>query len=163
VVCPIRRMASQGTAEFQRLKLLICLSYRAIDLNQMAERGEGLEFIWRALSDLVVMLFFGYFSCLIVAFTAVAMWLIGSFNNSTLPKQRHPRPPIEQTVTPKEIASLHLEATKKEASAATDDVSPVKHHKRKVVARQRNNNYRYGNVWGYAQAYRNDPRGFFIH
>ena len=89
MVCPIRRMASQGTAEFQRLKLLIC--------------------------------------------------------------------------TPKEIASLHLEATKKEASAATDDVSPVKHHKRKVVARQRNNNYRYGNVWGYAQAYRNDPRGFFIH
>jgi hypothetical protein len=57
---------------------------------------------------------------------------------------------------------LHLEVTK-EASAATDGVSPVKHHKRKVVARQRNNNYRYGNVWGYAQAYRNDPRGFFIH
>ena len=109
------------------------------------------------------MLFFGYFSFLIVAFTAVAMWLIGSFNNSTLPKQRHPRPQIEQTVTAAEIAPLHLEVTKKETSAAADDVSPVKHHKRKVVARQRNNNYRYGNVWGYAQAYRNDPRGFFIH
>ena len=107
------------------------------------------------------MLLFGYFSCLIVGFTVVAMWLISSFNYSKLEKRPHPRPPIEQTVTPQQIAPLHLEATKKEASAATDDVSPVKHHKRKVVARQRNNNYRYGNVWGYAQAYRNDPRGFW--
>jgi hypothetical protein len=107
------------------------------------------------------MLFFGYFSFLIVAFTAVAMWLVATFTNSTLPKRQHPRPPIDQTVTPEEIAPLHLRATKKEASAATDDVSPLKHHKRKVVARQRNNNYGYGNVWGYAQAYRNDPRGFW--
>ena len=107
------------------------------------------------------MLFFGYFSCLIVAFTAVAMWLIGTFNNSTLPKQRHPRPPIEQTVTPEEIAPLHLEVTK-EASTAKDDVSPVKHHKRKVLARQRNNNYGYGNAQGYADAYLNGPqRPFF--
>ena len=107
------------------------------------------------------MLFFGYFSFLIVAFTAVAMWLVASFNNSTLPKKPHPRPPIDQTVTPEQIAPLHLQATNKEASATTDEVSPVKHHKRKVIARQRNNNYRYGNVWGYAQAYRNDPRGFW--
>jgi hypothetical protein len=106
------------------------------------------------------MLFFGYFSFLIVAFTAVAMWLVATFTNSTLPKRQHPRPPIDQTVTPEQIAPLHLQATKKEASA-TDDVSPVKHHKRKVVARQRNNDYGYGNVWGYAQAYRNDPRGFW--
>jgi hypothetical protein len=103
------------------------------------------------------MLFFGYFSFLIVAFTAVAMFLIGSFTNSTtLPKQHHPRPPIEQTVTPEQIAPLHLEVTKdREASTAKDDVSPAKHHKRRVFARQRNNYYRYGNVWGYAQAYRN--------
>jgi hypothetical protein len=103
------------------------------------------------------MLFFGYFSFLIVAFTAVAMFLIGSFTNSTtLPKQHHPRPPIEQTVTPEQIAPLHLEVTKeRETSAAKDDVSPAKHHKRRVFARQRNNYYRYGNVWGYAQAYRN--------
>ena len=107
------------------------------------------------------MLFFGYFSFLIVAFTAVVMWLISSFNYSTLPKHPHPRPPIDQTVTPEQIAPLHLQAMKKEASAATDKVSPVKHHKRKVVARQRNNDYGYGNVWGYAQAYRNDPRGFW--
>ena len=107
------------------------------------------------------MLFFGYFSCLIVGFTVVAMWLISSFNYSKLEKHPHPRPPIEQAVTPQQIAPLHLEATKEEASAAKDDTSPAKHHKRKVVARQRNNNYRYGNVWGYAQAYRNDPRGFW--
>ena len=79
------------------------------------------------------MLFFGYFSCLIVAFAVVAMWLVGSFNYSTLPKQHHYRPPIEQTVTAAEIVPLHLEVTKKETSAAADDVSPVKHHKRKVV------------------------------
>ena len=107
------------------------------------------------------MLFFGYFSFLIVAFTAVAMWLISSFNYSKLEKHSHPRPSIEQRVTPEQMAPLHLEATQKEASAAKDDVSPVRHHKRKVVARQRNNNYGYGNVWGYAQAYRNDPRGFW--
>jgi hypothetical protein len=87
------------------------------------------------------MLFFGYFSCLILGFTALAMLVIGTFTNSTtLPKQHHPRPPIEQTITPEQIAPLHLEVTKeKEASAAKDDVSPVKHHKHKVLARQRNN------------------------
>ena len=108
------------------------------------------------------MLFFGYFSCVIVASTVVAMWLISSFNYSSLPKHPHPRPPIEQTVTPEQIAPLHLQATQKERSAAKEeDVSAVKHHKRKVIARQRNNNYGYRNVWGYAQAYRNDPRGFW--
>lgn len=100
------------------------------------------------------MLFFGYFSCLIVMFTAVAMWLVSSFNYSTLPKRNHPRPPIEQTVTPEQIAPLHLEVTKeKEASAGKTDVSPVKHHKRKALARQRNNYEArgYGNARGYAQ------------
>jgi hypothetical protein len=82
------------------------------------------------------MLFFGY------------LLVIGTFTNSTtLPKQHHPRPPIEQMITPEQIAPLHLEVTKeKEASAAKDDVSPVKHHKHKVLARQRNNYAR-----GYAQ------------
>jgi hypothetical protein len=115
-----------------------------------------------ALSELVAMLFLGYFSCLIVAFTVVAMWLIGSFNYSRLERHPHPRPAINQTVTPEQIAPLHLQVTK-EASLAKDDISRVKHDKGKVHARQRNNNYGYGNVWGYAQAFRNDPRGFFIH
>ena len=108
------------------------------------------------------MLFFGYFSFLIVAFTAVAMWLISTFTNSTLPKQHHPRPPIEQTVTPEEIAPLHLEVTK-EASAAKDDVSPVKHHKRRVLARQRDNyNGRgYGNALGYAEETQYGPKRLF--
>ena len=107
------------------------------------------------------MLFFGYFSFLIVAFTAVAMWLIGSFNHSTLEKHQHPRPPIVEAVPAEKIAPLHLEVAK-EASAAKDNAFPDKHHKPKVLARQRNNRG-YANLWGYAQAFRNDPRGFFIH
>jgi len=112
------------------------------------------------------MLFFGYFSGLIVAFTVLAMWLISSFNYLTLPKQRHPRPPIEQTITPEEInpqqiARLHLEVAK-EASPAKQDVSPVKPHKPKVLARQRNNNYGYGNAQGYAEAAQNGARRLFF-
>jgi hypothetical protein len=63
------------------------------------------------------------------------------------PKQHYPRPPIEQTVTPEEIGRLHLEVAK-EASPAKQDVSPVKHHKPKILARQRNNYERpgYGNA-----------------
>jgi len=120
----------------------------------MADAGGGYN-SWS--SELVAMLFFGYFSCLIVAFTAAAMWLIGSFSNATLEKRHHPRPAIDQSVTAGEIAHLHLQVTK-DASPAKDDVSPVKHHKPKVLARQRNN-YGYSNTY----AYRNDPRGFFIH
>jgi hypothetical protein len=72
------------------------------------------------------MLFFG--SCVIVAFTVAAMWLIGSFNYSSLEKRHHPRPPIEQTITPEvitpeQIAPLHLEVTK-EASTSKSGVSP---------------------------------------
>jgi hypothetical protein len=136
-------------------------SHRAVDLDQMADAGGAYD-CWS--SELVEMLFFGYFSCLIVAFTAAAMWLIGSFNNSALPKQHHPRPPIEQTVTPEEIASLHLEVTK-EASAAKDDVSSVKHHKRRVFARQRNNyeGRGYGNALGYAAEAQNRPRRPFFN
>ena len=95
------------------------------------------------------MLFFGYFSCLIVAFTVAAMWLIGSFNYSMVEKRHHPRPPIE-AVTAAEIAPLHLEVTK-EVSTAKDNVPPVKHHRRKVLARQHNNNYGYWNSQGYAE------------
>jgi hypothetical protein len=102
------------------------------------------------------MLFFGYFSCLIVAFTVAAVWLIGSFNYSMVEKRHHPRPTIE-TVTPEQIAPLHLEVTK-EASTPKSDVSPVKRHKHKMLARQRNNNYGYGNAQGYADAYRNGPQ-----
>jgi hypothetical protein len=89
------------------------------------------------------------------------MWLIGSFNIATLEaKHHHPRPAIVETAT-KEAAPGHSQVAN-EASPAKDDVSPVKHHKPKVLARQRNNNV-YGNALGYAEEYRNDSRGFFIH
>jgi hypothetical protein len=87
----------------------------------------------------------------------VADWLVQLLNGRKAPPSP---PPIEQTITPEEIAPLHLEVTK-EASTAKDDVSPVKHHKRKVLARQRNNNYGYGNAQGYADAYRNGPKRLF--
>jgi hypothetical protein len=104
---------------------------------------------------------FSVFFGVIVAFTAAAMWLMSSFSLSTSEKRHHPRPPIDQTVTAEDIAHLHLQVAK-EASAAKDDVPPVKHHKPKVFARRRDN-YAYGNSWGYTEAYRNDSRGFFIH
>jgi Tfp pilus assembly protein PilP len=90
----------------------------------------------------------------------VVDWLVQLLNFRKAPPP--PGPPIEQTVTPEvitpeQIAPLHLEVTK-EASTPKSDVSPVKHHKRKVLARQRNNNYGYRNVWGYADAYRNGPQ-----
>ena len=61
-----------------------------------------------------------------------------------------------------EIAPLHLEVTK-EASTAKNDVAPAKHHKRKVLARQRNNNYGYGNAQGYAEASQNGPKRLFFN
>jgi len=103
------------------------------------------------------MLFFGYFSFLIVAFTAVAIWLIGSFNHSTSEKHYHPRPAIAAA---EEIAPLHMEVTK-ETSPAKKDGSPVKHPKPKVLASRQRNNYGYGNALGYAEQSQNGPRRFF--
>jgi hypothetical protein len=106
------------------------------------------------------MLFVGYFSFLIVAFTVVAMWLTGLFfNHSTLETNQHPRPPIIETVPADKIAHLQLEVAK-EASPAKDDVSPVKHHKPKMLARQRNN-YGYGNSLGYAEETQYGPKRLF--
>jgi hypothetical protein len=70
------------------------------------------------------MLFFGYFSCLIVAFTVAAMWLIGSFNYSMVGKRHHPRPPIE-AVTAAEIELVHLRGTLKRRRHLLEDLSPV--------------------------------------
>ena len=76
----------------------------------MADAGGGYNC---GSSELVAMLFFGY--CLIIAFIAVAMWLVGSFNNATLEKHYHPRPPIDQTVTAAEI-NRTLALTSREGS-----------------------------------------------
>jgi hypothetical protein len=60
--------------------------------------------------------------------------------------------------------TLALRAHEEETSAAADDVSPVKHHKRRVFARQRNN-YEgprgYGNALGYAQEIQYGPKRLF--
>ena len=40
---------------------------------------------------------------------------------------------------------------------------PVSYHKRKVLARQRNKNYGYGNVRGYAEETRSGPMGLFFN
>jgi len=114
------------------------------------------------------MLFFGYFSCVIVAFTVVATWLVGLVNNSTLEKHPHPRPPIVETVTA-EAASASSRAPA--VSTAKTEAKETKHRKPKVLAAQRNNygnwNAGYGNgegnALGYAETSRSDPRSFFIH
>ena len=65
----------------------------------------------------------------------------------------------------------HSPVAKEEAPAK--DVSPVvatakvdakkiKHYKPKVFARQRNNNYGYGNALGYAEESRYGPSGLFF-
>jgi hypothetical protein len=81
------------------------------------------------------------------------------FNNSTSETHQHPRPPIVETVPAETIAPLHLEVTK-EASPAKDDVSPVRHHKPKMLAHQRNN-YGYGNSLGYAEETQYGPKRLF--
>ena len=100
----------------------------------------------------------GYFLCMITTLTAVVALLINFSNNtSAFEKGHYPRPIIVQTVMADEPAPGRSPVTK-DASPAKNDVSPVKQHKPKVLARERNN-YGYGNTY----AYRNDPRGFFIH
>jgi hypothetical protein len=108
----------------------------------------------------------GYFSLMITTFTAVVALLINfSGSNSSFEKGHYPRPMIVQTVTPGETTPWRS-PTAKEASPAKDATPVVTAkankettpRKPKVLARQRNN-YGYGNEY----AYRNDPRGFFIH
>ena len=104
---------------------------------------------------------FGYFFSMIAVLTAAVVLLTGLSNISMLGNERHyPRPTaIGRTVT---VEAQRHSPVAKEASPAKDDVSPVvatanadtkkiKHHKPKVLARQRNNNYGYGNAPGYAE------------
>jgi len=100
----------------------------------------------------------GYFSLMVTTLTAVVALLINFSNGSSAFEKGHlSHPIIVQIVTANESPPWRSPVAK-EASAAKDDVSPVKQHKPKAVAQQRNN-YGYGNAY----AYRNDPRGFFIH
>ena len=113
----------------------------------------------------------GYFLSMIMVLTAAVGVMIGLFNFSTSERVNHtphPRPAIERNVTvPNGEPRLFMSApdTKDaspaknmEASSAAAPEEKAKPHKRKVLARQRNNNYGYGNVSGYADAYRNGPQ-----
>jgi hypothetical protein len=109
-----------------------------------------------------------YFSLMVTTLTAVVALLIGfSNNNSWFEKGHFPRPIIVQTVTEDEAAPWRS-PTPKDASQAKNvslvasapkaDAKESSQHKPKALARQRNNNQGW-NLF----AYRNDPRGFFIH
>ena len=114
---------------------------------------------------------FGYFFSMITVLTAAVVLLTGLSNISTFGSGRHyPRPAIARTVT---VELQRHSPVAKEASSAKDNVSPVaatakadtkkiKHYKPKVLARQRNNNYGYGNALGYAEESRYGPSGLFF-
>jgi hypothetical protein len=112
---------------------------------------------------------FGYFFSMIAVLTAAVVLLSGLSNISMLGNRPHyPSPAIARTV------AVELQRhSPKEASPAKDNVFPVvatakadtkkiKHHKPKVLARQRNNNYGYGNALGYAEESRYGPSGLFF-
>jgi hypothetical protein len=117
----------------------------------------------------------GYFSLMITTLTAVVALLIGfSNNNSSFEKGHLPRPIIVQTVpadeaawrspAPKDASQARKDTSQAKnvslvASAPKTDTKESSQHKPKTLARQRNNNQGYWNLF----AYRNDPRGFFIH
>ena len=106
----------------------------------------------------------GFFSLMVTTLTAVVALLINfSGNTSFLERGHYPRPIIVQSIAADGTAPWRS-STAKEASPAKDDVSSVKQHKPKALARDRSNNYGYVNAgYGNAYAYRYDPRGFFIH
>ena len=113
---------------------------------------------------------FGYFFSMITVLTAAVVLLTGLSNISTLGSGRHnPRPAIARTITAE--AQRHSPVAKEAVLAK--DVSPVvatakaetkkiKHYKPKVLARQRNNNYGYGNALGYAEESGYGPSGLFF-
>jgi hypothetical protein len=129
----------------------------------------------------VVFSLLGYFVCMVMVLTAAAGAMIGLFNFSTPERvghTPHPRPAIERNVTatnsePRLFMSV---PDKKDASpaknieansaAVTDEkvaAKKSKPHKRKVLARQRDNYEQpgYGNALGYAQETRNGPQRLF--
>jgi hypothetical protein len=106
----------------------------------------------------------GYFSVMITTLTAVVGLLIGfSNNNSSFEKGHIPRPVIVQTVTADDAAPWRKDVAQAKnvslvASPPKADAKESSQHKPKALA-HRNNNQGYWNLF----AYRNEPRGFFIH
>jgi hypothetical protein len=101
-----------------------------------------------------------YFCCMVTTLTAFMALAIGFFdNNSSLEKEHYARPAIVHTVAAEDGTPWHSKTAKEALPApAIADVKEHTPHKSTVLVRQRNN-YGYGNAY----AYRNDPRGLFIH
>ena len=124
---------------------------------------------------------FGYFFGMITVLTAALVVLSALSNISTFGNGRHyPRPPVIGRTVMVETQRHSPPAAKKaslakpmvkEASLAKEvssavvtektDTKKSKHHKPKVLARQRNN-YGYGTALGYAEESRYVPRGPFF-
>ncbi len=113
---------------------------------------------------------FGYFFSMIAVLTAAVVLLTGLSNISTVGNGRHyPRPAIARTAT---VELQRHSPVVKEASSPKDvspivatakaDTKKIKHYKPKVLARQRNNNYGYGNALGYAEESRYGPSSLFF-
>ena len=109
----------------------------------------------------------GYFFSMITMLTAVVVVLTSFSNISTLGKGRHHlRPPvINRTVTVDNAARQSPVAQETSpavvSTAKAEDIKKSKHHKLKVVARQRDN-YGFRNAVGYAEETRYGPRGLFF-
>jgi uncharacterized protein (DUF58 family) len=109
----------------------------------------------------------GYVFGVIIAFSAVVALALGLFNiTAAVNWPRQHRPVITQTVR---VETQRHSPVAKEASAAEDvtavvataaDTNKSKHHKPKVLVRQRDN-YGYWNAQGYAEASRNGPQRLF--
>jgi hypothetical protein len=111
---------------------------------------------------------FGYFFSMITVLTAAVVLLSSFVNISMVDKGRHHlRPPIDRTVAADETSPVAKEAVfAKDVSpvvaTAKADIKKIEHYKPKVLARQRNNNYGYGNALGYAEESRYGPSGLFF-
>jgi hypothetical protein len=107
---------------------------------------------------------------MIAVLTAAMVLLTGVSNISTLGSGRpYPRPAMARTVTVE--AQRHSPVGKEGVQAKDDspvlaaakaDTKKIKHHKPKVLARQRNNNYGYGSALGYAEESGYDPKAPFF-
>jgi hypothetical protein len=131
----------------------------------------------------VVFSLLGYFVTMIMVLTAAVGAMIGLFSFSTSEGIRHyPRPVLEHSrpLPERNITAPNSETRLFMSVPNTKDASPAKNieansvaaadekadfkkskpHKRKVLARQRNNYERpsYGNALGYAEEFRNGPQ-----
>ena len=77
----------------------------------------------------------------------------GTHSTVTVEAQRH-SPVAKEASVAKDVTPV--------VATAKADTKKSKHYKPKVLARQRNNNYGYGNALGYAEESRYGPSGLFF-